>query len=59
MPNGPQSNDRVPCSRDTKECLRRQKRGGETYDELFEKMMEQYDPDEAATLADGSGATEQ
>lgn len=56
MPNGPQSNDRVPCSRATKEQLRRYKRGGETYDELFEKMMQQYDPD--AALADGGGAQE-
>lgn len=51
MPNGPQSNDRVPCSKATKELLRRHKRGGETYDQLFEKMMAQYDPD--AALADG------
>lgn len=39
------SETRVPCSRGTRKQLRRYKRGGETYDELFQKMMEQYDPD--------------
>lgn len=35
---------RVPCSDVTKERLKAAKRGGETYDELFQKMLEQYDP---------------
>lgn len=39
---------RVPCSSDTRDRLRAAKRGGETYDDLFQKMLEQYDPDEAA-----------
>jgi hypothetical protein len=38
---------RVPCSQETKELIIAQKRGGETYDALFRKMIEQYDPDEA------------
>lgn len=38
---------RVPCSRETRERLAASKRGGETYDELFQKMLKQYDPDEA------------
>jgi len=39
---------RVPCSRDTREQLRSCKRGGESFDSLFQKMIEQYDPDESA-----------
>ena len=36
----------VPVSKETRESvLRPLKRGGETYDELFQKMAEQYDPD--------------
>lgn len=38
------ANDRVPCSSETKTRLRASKRGGETYDELLQKMLEQYDP---------------
>lgn len=30
---------------ETKELVRSQKRGGETYDELLRKMAYQYDPD--------------
>lgn len=37
---------RVPCSDATKHRLKAVKRGGETYDELFNKMLQQYDPDE-------------
>ncbi len=37
--------DRVPCSSETKARLRASKRGGETYDELFRKMLAQYDPE--------------
>jgi hypothetical protein len=39
------SETRVPCSRNTREQLRSAKRGGETYDELFRAMLEQYDPE--------------
>lgn len=39
---------RVPCSRDTREQLRACKRGGESFDSLFQKMIEQYDPGQAA-----------
>lgn len=38
---------RVPCSIDTRDRLRAAKRGGDTYDDLFRKMLEQYDPSEA------------
>jgi hypothetical protein len=38
---------RVPCSTDTRLKLKDAKRGGETYDELFQKMLEQYDPQQA------------
>ena len=38
---------RVPCSRVTRDVLRAQKRGGESYDELLRKMIEQYDPEPA------------
>lgn len=41
---------RVPCSRDTREQLRACKRGGESFDDLFQKMVEQYDPKEAAHM---------
>lgn len=37
---------RVPCSRDTREQLRECKRGGESFNSLLQKMIEQYDPDE-------------
>lgn len=36
---------RVPCRPTTRdEVLRPLKRGGESYDQLFRKMAEQYDP---------------
>lgn len=38
---------RVPLTKERRLELKAAKRGGETYDELFEKMLEQYDPDEA------------
>lgn len=41
------ADDRVPCSSETKSRLRARKRGGETYDQLFRKMLAQYDPDAA------------
>lgn len=38
---------RVPCSKETRERLWNVKRGGESFNTLFRKMVEQYDPDEA------------
>lgn len=38
------SETRVPCSRETRERLWNAKQGGETFDALFRKMLEQYDP---------------
>jgi hypothetical protein len=38
---------RVPCSKDTRERLWNAKRGGESFDVLFQKMLEQYDPEDA------------
>lgn len=39
------SETRVPCSRETREELRSAKRGGESFDQLFQKMLEQYEPE--------------
>lgn len=36
---------RVPCSVETRDRLRAAKRGGDRYDDLFRKMLEQYDPE--------------
>lgn len=43
---------RVPCSQETKQMIIAAKRGGETYDQLFRKMLDQYDPDEAHDMPD-------
>jgi len=37
----------IYCSRETKERIRKLKRGGETFDALLTRMAEQYNPDEA------------
>lgn len=42
----------ISVSSDTKEALRRQLRGGESWDRLLQKMNEQYDPDAAREVAD-------
>jgi len=34
----------IPCSRDVRNLVREQKRGGESYDRLLRKMVNQYDP---------------
>ena len=39
------TNARIAIAEETRDQLRNQKRGGETYDQLFRKMLEQYDPD--------------
>jgi len=39
---------RIPCSRDTRRLIKSQKRGGENYDTVLRKMVEQYDPEKAA-----------
>ncbi|QAU12832.1 hypothetical protein EKH57_08885 [Halorubrum sp. BOL3-1] len=36
---------RIAIDSETREQLRDQKRGGETYDRLLRKMIRQYDPD--------------
>ena len=41
-----QSEARVPVSRETRELVREQKRGGETYDDVLRKMVAQYDPED-------------
>lgn len=38
---------RIPCSRNTRQLVKAQKRGGESYDELLRKMAQEYDPDES------------
>jgi hypothetical protein len=40
------SGARIAISPETRDDIRNQKRGGETYDRLLQKMIEQYDPDE-------------
>lgn len=39
------SETRVPCSKDTRKRLWNAKQGGETFDSLFNRMLEQYEPD--------------
>jgi hypothetical protein len=39
---------RIPCSRNTRRLVKEQKRGGENYDSVLQKMVAQYDPDAAA-----------
>ena len=36
---------RISCSRATRDLVKEQKRGGESYDELLRKMAEQYEPE--------------
>lgn len=38
---------RIAVSTETRNLVRSQKRAGETYDQLLQKMANQYDPDEA------------
>jgi hypothetical protein len=39
---------RLPCSRETRSLVANQKRGGESYDSVLQKMAKQYDPEKAA-----------
>ncbi len=39
---------RIPCSTETRRLVAQQKRGGENYDSVLQKMAEQYDPEKAA-----------
>lgn len=41
---------RVPCSVETRDKLRAAKRGGQTFDELFRSMLDQYDPEAVETV---------
>jgi hypothetical protein len=38
---------KIPCTHETRELVKAQKCGGETYDELLPKMVDQYDPEKA------------
>jgi len=51
------SGARIAVSTETRDLVRSQKRAGETYDQLLQKMAEQYDPDEARSenLSSGPG----
>jgi len=35
---------RIPCSQKTRKLLKSHKRGGESYDTLLQKMVQQYNP---------------
>lgn len=39
---------RIPCSRTTRNLVKKYKRGGEPYDTLLRKMVAQYEPDNDA-----------
>lgn len=42
------SETNLPCSRETRNLVRAQKRGGECYDDVLRKMAAQYDPEQAS-----------
>jgi hypothetical protein len=48
---------RLPISTETRERLRTQKRGGESYDDLLQKMIDQYDPESAQKASGAAEAT--
>lgn len=37
----------IPCTEETRNLVKEQKRAGETYDSLLRKMVQQYDPEQA------------
>ena len=39
---------RIRCSKATRRMVKACKRGGEDYDTVLQKMVEQYDPEESA-----------
>jgi len=41
---------RIPCSQETRKLLKSQKRGGESYDKLLQKMVEQYNPNKDGNI---------
>lgn len=45
LPMSMANDTRIPVSSETRDTIRACKRGGESYDELLQKMAEQYDPD--------------
>ncbi|MFP9190793.1 hypothetical protein ACLI4Q_03880 [Natrialbaceae archaeon A-CW1-1] len=49
MPETPIRDDaaHIYCTAETRDRFRNLKRGGETYDELLRRVVEQYDPDSA------------
>lgn len=42
----PATDARIAVSSETRDLVRSQKRAGETYDQVLQKMIAQYDPDE-------------
>jgi hypothetical protein len=40
------TNSRIPVTNTTRELVKAQKRGGQTYDELLREMVDQYDPEQ-------------
>lgn len=44
---GRNTDARIAVTAETRDRVRSQKRAGETYDKLLQKMVEQYDPDSA------------
>ena len=49
MPTRTVSDARIPCATSTRDDLRALKRGDiVTYDDLFQRMIEQYNPEQAA-----------
>jgi len=44
---------RIPVSRETRNLVRSQKRGGENYDSVLRKMVQQYDPERATQAPEG------
>ena len=47
--NDTMSGSRIPVSRRTRDLVKAQKRGGQTYDELLREMVKQYNPDKRDT----------
>lgn len=43
--SGTDTSARIAVTPETRDLVRSMKRGGETYDELLQKMIDQYEPD--------------